>query len=53
MSDNTVFVVKAIVGAAVICTVQKAVHLVLVKINHTYIAVAVLVIDIICAGLAV
>jgi len=53
MSDHTVFIVKTVVGAGIICSLQKAVHFVLIQIDHTDIAVIVIIVDKICTGLAV
>lgn len=53
MSYNAVFIVKAIIRAAVVSSLKEAVHFVLIEVNHAHIAVIVLVKDIIRAGLAV
>ena len=53
MAHNAVFVIKTVVGTAVIASLQKAVHLVLVEVDHAHIAVIILVIDVVCAGLAI
>ncbi len=53
MAHHAVLVVEAIVGTGVVGALHKSVHLVLVEIYHTDVAVVVLVINIVGAGLAV
>ena len=53
MADNTVLVIEAVIGTGIICAVEESVHFVLVEIYHAYIAVVVLIIDVICAAFAV
>lgn len=47
MPYYAVFVVKPEVWAAVVCSLQKTAHLVLVKIYHAYVAVVIFVVSVI------
>ena len=53
MTDYSVFVVETVVRAGVVGALQEAVHFVLIEVYHTDVAVVVLVINVIGAGLAV
>ena len=53
VADNSVFVIETIVRAGIVRALNEARHFVLVEVDETDIAVAVIVIDIVCAGLAV
>lgn len=53
MTYNAVFVVKAVIRTGIISAVEEAVHLVLIKIHHTHIAVVFLVVDVIRAGFTI
>jgi len=53
MSDHAVLVVEAVERAGIIGAVEEAVHFVLVQIDEAYIAVAVLIVDVIGTRFAV
>ena len=53
MADYAVLIVETVIGAGVVRAAEETVHLVLVEIDHTDIAVVVLIIYIVGAGLAV
>lgn len=53
MAYNAVFVVEAIVRAGIVRALNKACHFVLVEVDKTDIAVELIVIDVVRAGLAV
>lgn len=53
MPYNAVFIIKAVIRAGIVRTLQKLIHLVLVKIYEADIAVIIIIIDIICTGLTV
>lgn len=53
MSYNTVFIVEPVIRTGVISSLQEAVHFVLIEIDHAHVAVVVIIVDKIGAGLAV
>ena len=53
MSHDTVFIIEAIIRAGVVSSLKEAIHFVFIEVNHTYIAVIVIIEDVVCAGLAV
>lgn len=53
MSHDSVFIVKAVVGAGVIRPREEACHFVLIEVNQAYIAVVILIVDIVHTAFAV
>ncbi len=53
MAYYAVFIVQPVIRAGVVRAVQETVHFVLVEIDHTYVAVVIIVVDVVGAGLAV
>ena len=53
VAHHAVFVIKAVIGTGIISPVEKTVHLVLVKVHHTDIAVIIVIINVIRTGLTV
>ena len=53
VADDAVFVIQAVVGAGVVGAGQETSHFVLVQIHHTDVAVVVVIVNVICTGLAV
>lgn len=49
----SVFIIKPVIRTGIVCTVEKSVHLVFIKIYHAYIAFIIVIIDIIGTGLTV
>lgn len=53
VTHNAVFVIETVIWAGIICSLKKACHFVLIKVDHAGVAIVVVIIDVICTSFAV